>query len=188
MRWPGSDWAELKPLAQQAFGRGSIDPMWLTFKDFEEDLQFSVDHPEAEPLNPDGDLALFGDDHRGIVRRDVFQPKASSDESGWGMPDAYGMPARDPRETSGATIPVPAAAAKTSRSVCLTQASAACSSWAFGGVKYRPHPRHSVRNRSMTCRTGPDFDRRSPFAVAHISFDRRIHLFNLTSPQRNISE
>ena len=31
---------ELKPLVQQAFQRKSIDPEWLTFEDFEEDLQY----------------------------------------------------------------------------------------------------------------------------------------------------
>ncbi len=46
--------SELTPLVQEAFERGSIDPMWLTFKEFEEDLQYSIDHPEAEPLNADG--------------------------------------------------------------------------------------------------------------------------------------
>jgi hypothetical protein len=53
--------SELKPLVQQAFLRGSIDPGWLRFKDFEEDLQYTIDHPDAEPLHSDGELTLFGD-------------------------------------------------------------------------------------------------------------------------------
>ena len=107
---------ELKPLVQQAFQRGSIDPEWLTFKDFEEDLQYSVDHPEAEPLNPDGDLTLFGDTVAEMSRWDDFKPKAPARTrpiGGRRIPS--GCPIASPCETSGATIPVPAAAGKNSR-------------------------------------------------------------------------
>src|SRR5205823_948920 len=35
--------AELKPLVESAFQRGYIDPGWLEFGDFEEDLQAAID-------------------------------------------------------------------------------------------------------------------------------------------------
>ena len=68
---------ELKPLAQQAFQRGSIDPTWLKFKNFEEDLQYTVEHPDAEPLYPDGELTLFGETIAEMSDWACFKPKAS---------------------------------------------------------------------------------------------------------------
>ncbi|MBV8825210.1 MAG: DUF1186 domain-containing protein [Hyphomicrobiales bacterium] len=38
---------ELRPLVKQAFERGSVEPTWLSFEDFEEDLKAAVDYPEA---------------------------------------------------------------------------------------------------------------------------------------------
>ncbi len=111
---------ELKPLVQQAFLRGSIDPEWLTFKEFEEDLQYSVDHPDAEPLNPDGNLTLFGDTIEELSRWDSFKPKPSSDEPPWGMSEAYGMPHRDPLRKVGRNDPCPCGSGKKFKKCCLT--------------------------------------------------------------------
>ena len=113
MAWLGL--TELKPLVQQAFQRESIDPEWLTFKDFEEDLQYSVDHPEAEPLNADGDLTLFGDTVEELSGWDGFKPKASSKDTPNGGRIPSGCPSAIPCAKSDATIPVPAAAEKNSR-------------------------------------------------------------------------
>ncbi len=111
--------AELKPLALQAFQRGSIDPEWLTFKEFEEDLQYSVDHPEAEPLNPDGKLTLFGDTIEELSRWDAFKPKTrSKDASEWG-PDSLGMPVRDPLRKVGRNDPCPCGSGKKFKKCCL---------------------------------------------------------------------
>lgn len=112
--------AELKPLAQQAFQRGSIDPEWLTFKEFEEDLQYSVDHPDAEPLNPDGNLTLFGDTVEELSRWDSFKPKPSSDEPPWGMSEADGVPHRDPLRNVGRNDPCPCGSGKKYKKCCLT--------------------------------------------------------------------
>ena len=64
---------ELKPLVGEAFDRGSIETEWLSFKDFEVDLQHAVDHPDAEPLYPDGDLTLFGDTVAEMSRLGLLQ-------------------------------------------------------------------------------------------------------------------
>jgi hypothetical protein len=42
--------AELRPMVKQGFDRGSIDPSWLSFKDFEEDLDAALARPEEAPL------------------------------------------------------------------------------------------------------------------------------------------
>ncbi len=39
--------AELKPLVRQAFERGSIEAMWMSYEDFEEDLDYALAHPDA---------------------------------------------------------------------------------------------------------------------------------------------
>jgi len=41
--------AELRPLVKQAFERGSVEPTWLSFEDFEEDMNAALECPE-EPV------------------------------------------------------------------------------------------------------------------------------------------
>jgi hypothetical protein len=115
---------ELKPLVQQAFQRGSIDPEWLTFTDFEEDLQYSVDYPEAEPLNPDGDVTLFGDTIEELSRWDAFKPEAPRQEpSHLKLSDAFGTPHRDPLRNVGRNDPCPCGSGKKFKKCCLNAAS-----------------------------------------------------------------
>jgi hypothetical protein len=53
--------AELRPLVKQVFDRGGIDEIWLTYPEFEEDLAYAIDHPEA-PRQYDGErYRSFGD-------------------------------------------------------------------------------------------------------------------------------
>jgi hypothetical protein len=114
---------ELKPLVQQAFGRGSIDPAWLTFRDFEEDLQYSVEHPDAEPLHTDGDLTLFGDTVVEMSGWDGFKPKASdSGKSEWSLPASLAMPHRDPMRKVGRNDPCPCGSGKKFKKCCLGSA------------------------------------------------------------------
>src|SRR3954471_1228513 len=42
---------QLRPLVKTAFESGSIEPGWLSYEDFEEDLRFALDHPDA-PWQP----------------------------------------------------------------------------------------------------------------------------------------
>jgi hypothetical protein len=111
---------ELKPLVQQVFQRGSVDPMWLTFNDFEEDLQYTVDHPEAEPLNNEGDLAPFGDTVAEISVWDAFKPEASKSEPKWELPDTYGVPHRNSLRKVGRNDPCPCGSGKKFKKCCLT--------------------------------------------------------------------
>lgn len=115
---------DLKPLVQQAFLRGSIDPGWLTVGDFEEDLQYTVDHPDGEPLHADGDLSLFGDTVAEMSGWDFSKPKASSDDRlEWGLPATLGMPHRDPLRKVGRNDPCPCGSGKKFKKCCLTSAS-----------------------------------------------------------------
>ncbi len=115
---------DLKPLVQQAFLRGSIDPGWLTFRDFEEDLQYAVDHPDGEPLHADGDLSLFGETVAEMSGWAFSEPEApDNDKLEWGLPASLGMPHRDPLRKVGRNDPCPCGSGKKFKKCCLTSAS-----------------------------------------------------------------
>jgi hypothetical protein len=114
---------ELKPLAQQAFVRGSIDPIWLSFADFEKDLQYAIAHPEAEPLHPDGDHALFGDTIAELSGWHCFRPKSERDNSRWTPPISFGLPHREPLRKIGRNDPCPCGSGKKFKKCCLNAAS-----------------------------------------------------------------
>ena len=111
---------ELKPLAQQAFQRKSIDPEWLTLKDFEEDLQYSVDHPDAEPLHPDGELTLFGETVAELSKWVDLKPQTQNKDTPEWEPDFLGMPVRDPLRKVGRNDPCPCGSGKKFKKCCLT--------------------------------------------------------------------
>jgi hypothetical protein len=114
---------ELKPLVQQAFLRRSIHPGWLTLRDFEEDLQYSVDHPEAQPLHDDGPLTLFGDTVAELSGWAGFKPKARNDTSKGGPPTSFAMPDREPSRKIGRNDPCPCGSGKKFKKCCLNSAS-----------------------------------------------------------------
>jgi hypothetical protein len=114
--------AELKPLVQQAFLRGSIDPQWLSFEDFEKDLQHAIAHPEAEPLHPDGEHALFGDTIAELSHWACFKPEKPRDESEWNPPASFGLPHREPRRDVGRNDPCPCGSGKKFKKCCLNAA------------------------------------------------------------------
>lgn len=112
---------ELTPLVQQVFLRGSIDPGWLSFGDFEEDLQNAVDHPDAEPLHADGNLTLFGDTVAEMSDWAGFKPKApSSEKPKWKLPGAFGVPHREPLRKVGRNDPFPCGSGTKFKKCCLT--------------------------------------------------------------------
>jgi len=114
---------ELKPLVKEAFLRESIDPGWLTFRNFEEDLQYSVDYPEALPLNADGDPTLFGDTVEEMSDWAGFQPKKPDrDRSEWKPSTSLGIPHREPSRKVGRNDPCPCGSGKKFKKCCLTAA------------------------------------------------------------------
>ena len=115
---------ELKPLVQQAFARGSVHPGWLCFEDFETDLQHAVEHPEAPPFTPDGDLTLFGDTIAEMSGWACFQPKTRGNVgSGWSPFASIGMPHREPLRNVGRNDPCPCGSGKKFKKCCLNGAS-----------------------------------------------------------------
>jgi len=66
--------SELKPLVKQAFERGFIDPGWLGFEDFEEDLQCVIDG-EVPPSWAKDEFELLGDTIEELSSWHAFAPK-----------------------------------------------------------------------------------------------------------------
>jgi hypothetical protein len=114
---------ELKPLVQQAFLRGSINPEWLSFEDFEKDLQHAIAYPEAEPLHPDGSHALFGDTVVELSDWACFKPEERRDESEWSPLTSFGLPHREPLRNVGRNDPCPCGSGKKFKKCCLNAAS-----------------------------------------------------------------
>lgn len=111
---------ELKPLVQQAYDRGSIDPTWVTFKEFEKDLQHAVDHPDARPLIPTPSLRcsairalscriglVSSRDHEAKIRR-----------CGLGARRCI-APERNPHRNVGRNDPCPCGSGKKFKKCCL---------------------------------------------------------------------
>ena len=114
---------ELKPLVREAFDRGSIETEWLAFQDFENDLQHAVDHPDAEPLYPDGDLTLFGDTVAEMSGWDCFRPKTQGNATLNLRPStSFGMPHREPLRNVGRNDPCPCGSGKKFKKCCLNAA------------------------------------------------------------------
>jgi hypothetical protein len=114
---------EFKPLAKEAFLRKSIHPGWLTFRDFEEDLQYTVEHPDAEPLHADGNLTLFGDTVVEMSGWAGFKPKAPGNATpNWGLLDSLGTPHREPLRKVGRNDPCPCGSGKKFKKCCLNSA------------------------------------------------------------------
>jgi hypothetical protein len=134
---------ELKPVVKEAFLRGSIDPEWLTFRDFEEDLQYTVDRPDAEPLHPDGKLTLFGDTVAELSGWDCFKPKAKDSAAIEMGADVFGTSDRAPLRKVGRNDPCPCGSGKKFKKCCLTSAFDPLSEGSSSGKPVGP----VIRNR-----------------------------------------
>jgi hypothetical protein len=71
---------ELKPLVQEAFARGSVDPSWLSFQDFEQNLNDAIAHPDELPVGFSSDLTPFEDTIAELQHWACFQPDDASDD------------------------------------------------------------------------------------------------------------
>jgi len=135
---------ELKPLVHQAFLRGAVDPTWLTFRQFEADLQYTVEHPDAEPLHSDGKLTLFGETVAEMSGWACFKPKLPGDDvSDWGLGASLGMPHRDPLRKVGRNDPCPCGSGRKFKKCCLNTASDSAppneTAWGPGAPLIRNH-------------------------------------------------
>jgi hypothetical protein len=73
----------LKPLVKVAFARKSIDPMDMKFEDFEEDLQWALDHPGAPHRNFESEYSFWNDSIGELSRWYGFSEKYFADKERW---------------------------------------------------------------------------------------------------------
>jgi hypothetical protein len=111
--------ADMKPLVQQAFERGSIHTGWLSFRDFEQDLQQAVDHPDAAPLHPDGELTPFGDTIAELSSWHGFKPQPPPEAASWSPSPLHGHTLRNPFRDVGRNDPCPCGSGKKFKKCCL---------------------------------------------------------------------
>jgi hypothetical protein len=117
--WLGS--TELRPLAQQVFRRGSIDPMWCRLSDFEKDFQYAVEHPNAGPRYVGGaDVTPFGDTVAELSGRGDFEPELPRlDLPSLGQLESLYTPHREPLRRVGRNDPCPCGSGKKFKKCCL---------------------------------------------------------------------
>ena len=110
---------EMKPLVQEAFKRGSINPGWLAYKNFEENLQHAIDHPGANPLHPDGKLTPFGDTIEELSHWHAFQKEAYAKPEDWSPSPLHATTERNPFRDVGRNDPCPCGSGKKFKKCCL---------------------------------------------------------------------
>jgi uncharacterized protein len=123
--------AELKPLVKDAFARGSIDPAWLEFEDFEQDLDHAVANPTAPP-RVGGDFTLFGDVVEELSTWYCFSEKYEAEQRRWqaerlrreserepSIWSAYPEPAVNPYRGLGRNDPCPCGSGRKFKKCCL---------------------------------------------------------------------
>ena len=118
--------AELKPMVEQAFARGLVDSSWLQFKDFERDLQESIDDPAAPPAAIRGDFTLFGNTIEEFSDWYCFSPQAREDRERAAvrrelqeLQYAAYTPAVNPWGKIGRNEPCPCGSGKKFKKCCL---------------------------------------------------------------------
>ena len=114
--------SELAPLVEQAFQHGFIDPSWLGFENFEEDLQRAI---EGEPQfwQETAEYEPFGDTIEELSGWDAFAPErgtAEGSEDVWNRPSwEPPLPAVNPFRSVGRNDPCPCGSGKKFKKCCL---------------------------------------------------------------------
>jgi hypothetical protein len=109
---------ELKSVAKEAFERGFIDELDLSFENFEEDLRRAY---AGEPL-PEWqrkEFAPFGDVIEELSHWAGFRPKKAQDEEDGWLPPLSATPAHNPFRDVGRNDPCPCGSGKKFKKCCL---------------------------------------------------------------------
>jgi hypothetical protein len=120
---------EMEPLVKQAFDRKWIDPSWLSFEDFMQDLRVGVEQPGAPvPGEPPDEFTLFGDTIEELSTWYCFSPeyeenkrraaeaKASRKAPLWGAAEGTAI---NPFRDIGRNDPCPCGSGKKFKKCCL---------------------------------------------------------------------
>jgi len=113
--WLG--FSSLKPLVERAFARGFIDISWLSYADFEGDLQYTLDNPDAPPLRAENDLTLFDDTILELSTWAAFNPEPRPRKQP--APVSFYDPKSNPFLNVGRNDPCPCGSGKKFKKCCL---------------------------------------------------------------------
>jgi hypothetical protein len=110
---------ELKPLVEQAFARGLISSEWLSFREFEEDLQEGIDDTAGLLHRSHGDFSLFGDTVEEFSSRHWFKEEENKDVARLHTPPVWGVQATNPWRDVGRNDPCPCGSGRKFKKCCL---------------------------------------------------------------------
>lgn len=114
--------AELKPLVERAFARGSISTSWLSFAHFEQDLELTIKDPAALAYRSHGEFSLFGDTIEELSGWYCFSPKAqrNAERASTRMDQLMSArPITNPLRKVGRNDPCPCGSGRKFKKCCL---------------------------------------------------------------------
>ncbi len=116
---------DLVPLVRQVFEREFISPGWLSFEDFEEDLEQAVADGVPSELPPDQEFQLFGDTVEELSNWSFARPKADA-KGAYREPIDWSPPAPvvNPYRNVGRNDPCPCGSGKKFKKCCLDKVEA----------------------------------------------------------------
>jgi len=113
--------AELKPLVEQAFARGSISTSWLSFAHFEQDLELAIKDPAALGNSSRREFSLFGDTIEELSSWYCFSQKAQKNARASPRLDQLmsAGPIVNPARKIGRNDPCPCGSGRKFKKCCL---------------------------------------------------------------------
>jgi len=120
---------EMTPLAKQAFDQKWVDPSWLSFKHFLDDLRLAVEQPGARrDCDPEYEYTLFGDSIDEFSTWYCFSPKYEEDKRRTAAAaakaprwDAVQAQAINPFKNVGRNDPCPCGSGRKFKKCCLNK-------------------------------------------------------------------
>ncbi|WP_025032107.1 DUF1186 domain-containing protein [Bradyrhizobium sp. DOA9] len=109
--------SSLKPLVERAFAQEFIARSWLSYADFEEDLQYTLDNPDAPPYRAEKELTLFDDTILELSTWASFKPESRPKKQP--APVTFYHPERNPFLGVGRNDPCPCGSGKKFKKCCL---------------------------------------------------------------------
>lgn len=121
---------ELAPRVRDAFSRGMIDPTWLAYADFEEDIAYALANPDMPHRNWDGEYSLFDDTVGELSTWYGFTERYFADRRRWERQAARASrpavgpwtPVRNPARNVGRNDPCPCGSGLKYKRCCLEPA------------------------------------------------------------------
>ncbi len=115
---------ELEPLVKQAFERGSIEPGWLSFEDFKEDLHAAIEGSDQQRSLRGNRYTPFGDTIEELSSWAAFREKEQDREPHSDGTNLWSLfkPAVNPYKNVGRNDPCPCGSGKKFKKCCLESA------------------------------------------------------------------